>query len=193
VADAADEIAYLHHDLDDGLRAGILGEQDVVENLLWSRAASEVEARMPNAARREVRRSRVLTSLVNELITNLIETSAANLDASGVCCAQEVRSFADPLVTLSADLAEEKLVLKRFLLEHFYQHPRVRHMTRKAEGVVADLFGIYREDPELLPGWLQSRRREEGDARSVADYVAGMTDRFAWAEHRRLLNPYDPC
>jgi len=193
VADAADEIAYLHHDLDDGLRAGILTEPAVAESALWQRAVVEIEALGPLEERPEVRRSRLLTALVNDLITNLIETSAANLDASGVCCVDEVRSSAAPLVGLSEDFAHEKLALKRFLLESFYQHPRVRRMTRKAEGVVAELYRVYREDPGLLPAWLQPRRREEGDARAVADYVAGMTDRFAWAEHRRLSNPYDPC
>ena len=193
VADAADEIAYMHHDLDDGLRAGILTEPGVAENALWQRAVADVEARGPSEERPEVRRSRLLTSFVNDLITNLIETSAENLDASGVCCVDEVRSSAAPLVGLSEDFTRDKLALKRFLLECFYQHPRVRRMTRKAEGVVAELYRVYREDLALLPGWLQPRQRAEGDARAVADYVAGMTDRFAWAEHRRLLNPYDPC
>ncbi len=193
VADGADEIAYMHHDLDDGLRAGILSEEGVAENVLWQRAVGDVDARVPADVPAEVRRSRVLTSLINDLITNLIETSAANLDASGVCCVGEVRSCADPLVALSEDVAEEKLALKRFLLEHFYQHPRVRLMTRKAEAVIADLYGVYRENPALLPEWVQGRRRAEGDARAVADYVAGMTDRFAWAEHRRLLDPHEPC
>jgi len=191
VADAADEIAYVHHDLDDGLRAGILSEQDVAENVLWQRATAEVEARSPGGAGPAVLRARVLTSLVNDLVTNLIETSAANLDASGVCCVDEVRASANPLVALSPSVAEEKLVLKRFLLEHFYQHPRVHRMTQTAEGAIADLYRVYRADPDLLPEWLRGRRQGEGDARAVADYVAGMTDRFAWAEHRRLLDPHE--
>ena len=192
VADAADEVAYMHHDLDDGLRAGILTEQSVAENVLWQRAVADVEARIPADVTAEVRRSQVLTSLINDLITNLIETSAANLDASGVCCVDEVRGFENPLVALSEAVAEEKLALKRFLLERFYQHPRVLRMTQKAERAIADLYRIYREDPELLPDWLHGRRRDEGDARAVADYVAGMTDRFAWAEHRRLLEAHEP-
>ena len=187
VADAADEIAYMHHDLDDGLRAGILTEQGVDENVLWQRAAADVEAWIPAGVAASVRRSRVLTALINSLITNLIETSAAKLDGSGVCCVDEVRNGRDPLVARSEDVSTDKLALKRFLRERCYQHPRVEGMLRKAEVAIADLYRVYRDDPELLPEWLQGRRRDEGDARAVADYVAGMTDRFAWAEHDRLL------
>jgi dGTPase len=195
VADAADEIAYMHHDLDDGLRAGILSEADVGENALWQRAVDSVDRRLaavPEVSA-NVRRSRVLTAVVGALITDLIETSAARIEAAGVCCVDDVRGTEEPLVGLSEGLERDKLVLKRFLLERFYQHPRVRRMTRKAEGVIADLFRVYREEPDLLPPGAEVRREAEGDARAVADYVAGMTDRYAMAEHRRLLDPHEPC
>jgi dGTPase len=195
VADAADEIAYIHHDLDDGLRAEILVEEEVAGNGLWRRARDAVNQSLGanTDATLNVRRSRILTSVINELITDLIETTAARLEASGACCVDEVRASAQPLAALSDEVAEDKLVLKRFLLERFYQHPRVRHMTRKAEGVIADLYRVYRADPDLLPTWVVGRRQAEGDARAVADYVAGMTDRFAMAEHRRLLDPHVSC
>ena len=194
VADAADEIAYIHHDLDDGLRAEILREDSVAESAIWQRAREAVDARLEKSgdANPNVRLVRILTTIVNELISDLIETTAANLEASGVCCIAEVRASEQSLVFLSPVLEKEKLVLKRFLLEHFYQHPRVRHRTRKAEGVIAELYRVYRSDPDLLPDWTRSRRVAEGDARAVADYVAGMTDRYALAEHRRLLDPHEP-
>ena len=192
VADAADEIAYIHHDLDDGLRAEILTEVRVSESALWQRATRDVDARLPADLVETVRRTRTLTSLINELITDLIETSAARIDESRVCCAADVRSWEEPLITLSDGVSRDKLALKRLLLECFYQHPRVRRMTQKAEGVIEDLYRVYRDDADLLPSWLRERRDAEGDARAVADYVAGMTDRFAMAEHRRLLDPHEP-
>jgi dGTPase len=193
VADAADEIAYIHHDLDDGLRAGILREEEVAENAIWQRATAAVAERLDGTdTSSNVRLVRTLTAVVNELIGDLIEQTAANLELSGVCCIAEVRGFSEPLVGLSEGLAQEKLALKRFLLERFYQHPRVRHRTRKAEGVISELYDVYSADPELLPEWMRGRRAAEGDARAVADYVAGMTDRYALAEHRRLLDPHEP-
>jgi dGTPase len=200
VADAADEIAYIHHDLDDGLRAGVLNEEAVAEKVLWRRARDATDAWLgPTAGARglaganaDVRRSRILTAIINELITDLIEASAARLESSGICCVDEVRAAKRPLIELSEPTAADKLELKRFLLEHFYHHPRVRHRTRKAEGVIGDLFEIYRQHPELMPSPGRGRRDDEGPARAVADYVAGMTDRFAMAEHRRLLDPHEP-
>jgi dGTPase len=191
VADAADEIAYLHHDLDDGLRAGILTDEVVSESALWQRASRAADARLAGGASPNLRRVRVLTSLIDTLVTDLIETSAGRIDEAGVCCPDEVRACEEPLIGLRAELAREKLALKRLLHERFYQHPRVRRMTAKAETVLADLFRIYRREPDLLPDWLAGRRATEGDARAVADYVAGMTDRFAMSEHRRLLDPHE--
>lgn len=197
VANAADEIAYIHHDLDDGLRAGILDEAAVSENALWREARDAVDAqpiRRPASGDRpgdDVRRSRILTHVINHLIVDLVQASVARLEASGVCCVEEVRAWQTPLVGLSEPVAERKLALKRFLYERFYQHPRVRHRTRKAERVIGELFGVYREHPELMPS--PGRGDDEGLPRAVADYVAGMTDRFAIAEHRRLLDPHEPC
>jgi dGTPase len=152
-ADAADEIAYIHHDLDDGLRAGVLEESALEDDALWLQARRGVDARLARVpeASSNVRRSRILTALIDRLITELIETSAARIDASGVCCPGDVRDAEAPLIGLSESLAKQKLALKRFLFDHFYQHPRVRHRTRKAERVLSDLFRVYREDPELLP------------------------------------------
>ena len=192
-ADAADEIAYIHHDLDDGLRAGVLREAELEEADLWRRSREAALAAPDEVLPNEhVRRSRILTALVNTLITDLIESSAARLEASGVACPDEVRAWEGPLVALSDGLGREKLALKRFLAERFYQHPRVQSRTRKAEQVIADLFRTFREHPEWMPPVGRGRPGEEGPARAVADYVAGMTDRFAMAEHRRLLDPHAP-
>ena len=201
VANSADEISYIHHDLDDGLRAGILTEASLRDMCLWRRASEEADARLGSQAdvASAVRRAQILIALINDLVTDLIETCAANLESSKVRCVNDVRQQETPLVVFSPERGTEVLALKRLLLERFYQHPRVRHKTRKAEGIVADLFRTYREDPELLPESVRARdpiqgeAGPEGEARVIADYVAGMTDRFAVAEHRRLLDPHEPC
>jgi dGTPase len=201
VANSADEISYIHHDLDDGLRAGILTEAALSDTALWQSACAVADASLGARAQvpAAVRRSQILIALINGLVTDLIEASAANLESSNVQCVSDVRQQASPLVAFSPPRAPEVLALKRFLLERFYQHPRVRRMTRKAEGIVADLYRTYRQDLELLPEAVTARARvqgggvPEGEARAVADYVAGMTDRFALAEHRRLLDPHEPC
>jgi dGTPase len=94
-------------------------------------------------------------------------------------------------VAFSAARAPEVLALKRFLLERFYQHPQVLGRTRKAEQMVADLYRTYRGDSTQLPESVRERARGEGQPRAIADYVAGMTDRFAAAEHGRLLDPHE--
>jgi dGTPase len=103
----------------------------------------------------------------------------------------DVRAQESPLVAFSAARAPEVLALKRFLLERFYQHPQVLSRTRKAEQMVADLYRTYRADPTRLPESVRARARGEGQPRAIADYVAGMTDRFAAAEHGRLLDPHE--
>jgi dGTPase len=201
VANSADEVAYIHHDLDDGLRAGILTDAALRDMALWQSACDVADALLGSRAdvTPAVRRSQILIALINGLVTDLIETAAANLESSNVHCVNDVRQQSSPLVAFSSARAPEVLALKRFLLERFYQHPRVRRMSRKAEGVVADLYRTYRQDLEQLPEAVCARARvlgegdPEGEARAVADYVAGMTDRFALAEHRRLLDPHEPC
>ncbi len=96
------------------------------------------------------------------------------------------------IIVFSSDVEPQKRALKAYLLEHFYQHPRVLTMTRKAEWVIADLYRTYRENPALLPIRARERFDLDGQERVIADYVAGMTDRFAMDEHRKLLDPHEP-
>ncbi len=98
---------------------------------------------------------------------------------------ERVLGFSEPMAAAKAEL-------KAFLHEHLYHHPRVVRMTRKAEHVLGDLYRSYREDPRQLPGSVRQRFASEGEARAIADYIAGMTDRFALAEHRKLLDPHEP-
>lgn len=191
LADAADEIAYLHHDLDDGLRSGVLSTEMLAETSLWKRAEAQRRPTVASAAP-SVQRSQTIGTLGNALISDLIEQTSRRLDLDPPADLAELRSRPEPLVGLSAEMDDGKRELKSFLYENFYHHPRVQRRTHKAEWIVGDLFRTYRDHPKLLPAHVCARFGREGSARAIADYIAGMTDRFAMDEHRRLLDPHAP-
>jgi dGTPase len=184
VADAADEIAYTNHDLDDGLRSGLLSWEELEELELWRETRAAVTRRLAACSDR-VRRAQVIVGLIDRLVTDLIESSAARLEVSAVDSPDAVRAAPERLVGLSGELDKAVRELKQFLHHHFYLHPRVVETTDRAAAVLGDLFRLYRERPELLPEHVRQRCAADGEARAVADYVAGMTDRFAIEEHRR--------
>jgi len=191
LADLADEIAYTNHDLDDGLRSGLLGLGQLEAEPLWRETRADVRARMPGASER-VLRAQTIVALINRLVTDVIEASAVRLEAARPASADAVCALPRPLVGGSDELSTAARALKGFLFEHLYQHPRVLRMNRKAERILGDLYAIYRDEPRQLPRNVVDRFSEEGEARAIADYIAGMTDRFALAEHKKLLDPHEP-
>jgi dGTPase len=191
VADVSDETAYLNHDLDDGLRSGLLTLEMLREVSLWDRMRGEVEARIGEAPER-VLRAQTIRALIDLLVTDLLEATAARLEEAAPTSAAAVRRLPGHLVGYSKEMAPAQAELKRFLQEELYSHPRVVRMTRKAGRILSDLYRIYREEPRQLPAPVVARFGEEGEARAIADYIAGMTDRFALAEHRKLLDPHEP-
>lgn len=191
VADSADEIAYIHHDLDDGLRSGILSTPMLEGLALWKSAASR-SGRNDTSVSASVARSQTIGALGDTLISDLIEETARRLAVDPPESLAALRARPEPLVGFSPAIDAGKRELKEFLLENFYQHPRVLRRTRKAEWIVGDLFRTYREDPVLLPANVRARFAREGMPRAISDYIAGMTDRFAMDEHRRLLDPHAP-
>ena len=183
VADAADEIAYLSHDLDDALRAEVLNFKMIEELPLLGdivRRAGEEDAA-------SVRRSRIVRGMIDALVTDLLETSAGRIEADGLDSPGAVRRNAARAIGLSPEVDDARRRIKSFLFEHFYNHDSVLSRTRQAERVVEDLFRVFTEDPMGLPEGVRQRFEAEGEARAVADYVAGMTDRFALAEHRKFV------
>jgi dGTPase len=187
VSDLADEIAYLNHDLDDGLRSGLLTDALLDEVPLWRATRAEVIGHI-GAASESVLHAQTIVALINKLVTDVITASALRIEASGAQSADAVRALAAPLVGASGELAAEQRVLKRFLYERLYHHPRVIDSMRQAEGTLSALYRAYRSDSRRLPPQVTARFAEEGEARAIADYIAGMTDRFAVAEHERLAS-----
>ena len=185
VADLADEIAYVNHDLDDGLSSGILEFGMLDEFELWTAACAASEPGLAELGD-SMRRSQVVIALINGLVQNVIEACGRRLAEQRPGSVDEVRGYPDALVRFTDDVEKQKLQLKRFLFENFYNHPRVLTMTNQAEAVIGDLYRAYRKNLSLLPTDVRARLNEEPEARVTADYIAGMTDRFAMAEHEKL-------
>jgi dGTPase len=195
LANFADEIAYNNHDVDDGIRAGLITLEQLLEVPLFLEYHREVRAKYPTL---EGRRCvyEIVRRMINRLVTDLIDASAARLRESGVGSIAEVRSAPAPLIGFSDATRELNYALKTFLREHVYRHYKVRRMTSKARRVVRALFEVFFNDPTLMPeehqesgARLERTRGTAGRARAVADYIAGMTDRYAILEHRRLFDP----
>lgn len=185
IADASDEIAYLNHDLDDGLRSGLLTLAPLDGLELWRAARGEAERRQ-HAALESVARAQTVRALIDGLVTDWIEATAARLAASGVESADDVRASPGRLGGFSEGVERGRAELKDFLYRNLYHHPEVLRMTKQAERVLGDLFRGFRAEPSRLPEHVRARFTEDGEARVIADYVAGMTDRFALSEHKRL-------
>lgn len=186
LANLADEIAYNNHDIDDGLRSGLLTVEQLQEVRLYARHSAEVQQRFPGiAGRRAI--NETVRRMINALVVDLIATSKAHIEAAGVRSLDDVRN-APPLIAFSDAMRADAQELKRFLRKNLYQHYQVNRMTSKARRIVTDLFGIFLSSPQLLPPDYQvdgSNVLEQ--ARQVADYIAGMTDRYAMREYRRLF------
>jgi len=194
VANLADEIAYNNHDVDDGLRAGLLELEEMREVELFRRHHDEVLAAWPGLAARRVIHE-VVRRMIGAQVTDLVEATRARLEALAPASIAEVRGAEGPLVGFGSEARELHLEFKRFLHRRLYRHYRVHRMSRKAARIVGDLFACLIEDPRLLPpehqAWareLEVRDGEHGRARAVADYIAGMTDRYAILEHGRLFD-----
>ncbi|UCE86801.1 MAG: deoxyguanosinetriphosphate triphosphohydrolase [Deltaproteobacteria bacterium] len=192
LADVSDEIAYTSHDLDDGLRSGLLGMEQLDTEPYWRALRADARRRLGPVSD-SVLNAQTVLALLNQLVTDLVEATAERLTAAGLRSAEEVRNARRRFVRFSKEMERRFLHLKRFLRKNLYHHPEVTRMSREAERVVADLYRIYSEDPARLPPQVPDRFDTDGRARAIADYIAGMTDRFALAEHRRLRDSDAPA
>ncbi|MEK6750375.1 MAG: deoxyguanosinetriphosphate triphosphohydrolase [Pseudomonadota bacterium] len=197
LANLADEIAYNNHDIDDGLRAGLLSLDQLRAVEVFRVQHDAVIQRYPGLNERRVIHE-VVRRMINQQVTDLIEHSRATLEHSSVKNVDEVRAQAGPLLGFSQAMSAMNLELKRFLRQELYAHYRVYRMSDKAKRILTALFEAFMHDPKLLPPEHAQKaatgEREDGlpgRARAVADYVAGMTDRYAIREYRRLFEPLE--
>jgi len=190
ICNLADEIAYNNHDVDDGLRSGLLTLEQLEGVSLFARHAAEADAEFPQiTGRRRVHET--IRRMIGALVTDLLAESARRIAAAAPRTLAEVRA-APPLIAFTESMQAENRALKGFLHQHLYQHFQVLRMTVKARRIIHDLFGAFVADPRLLPPQYQQLAETEGIARVTADYIAGMTDRYSVKEHRRLFSVGEP-
>jgi len=195
VAAISDDIAYNNHDIDDGLRAGLFALRDLADVPLAGAVLREV-ARLhpgldePRLIHEAIRR------LIDHMVSDLIGESRRRLGEARVRTAADIRALSAPVIAFSAPLLAEAKGLRAFLFERMYRHYRVNRMASKARRVVQELFSLLLAEPECLPTEWRILAAGEGTAKTarlVADYIAGMTDRYALDEHRRLYDRYAPA
>jgi dGTPase len=184
ITNLADEIAYNNHDVDDGLRSGLITLEQLVEVKLFVSHLDKVHATYPNL---EPRRAihETIRSMINTLVVDMIQQTEKNIQAANLKSLDDVRA-APTLAAFSSALLEQQRELKSFLHTHLYRHYRVMRMSTKAQRIIKELFMAFISDSRLLPKQYQ-RQAQVDQARAVADYVAGMTDRYAIKEYRRLF------
>ncbi|GAA4032353.1 deoxyguanosinetriphosphate triphosphohydrolase [Actimicrobium antarcticum] len=186
LANLADEIAYNNHDIDDGLRSGLLSVAQLDEVDLYAQHRHDVEVIYPGiSGRRAI--SETIRRMINALIVDLIAASQERIRQADLRSLDDVRN-APPLITFSPAMQHQATLLKQFLRENLYRHYLVNRMTSKARRTITDLFNVFIGEPSLLPPDYQSQKGDDAaQVRKVADYIAGMTDRYAIREHRRIF------
>lgn len=192
ISNIADEIAYNNHDVDDGLRAGLLTVEQLLECELFRDAYEIVVKKHPALQERQVIHE-VVRRMINRLVCDLIRVSEKNITSLAPGTVEDIRNSTDTLVSLGDDTLEPNRELKSFLRKNLYQHYHVHRMTYKARQIIRSLFDAFASDTRLLPHDVQSRiegiDEKAGINRLIADYIAGMTDRFAISEYERVISP----
>ena len=190
IANVADELAYTAHDLDDGLRSGLIAPLDLRDVVLWN----ELTASMgldPCAELGKVARHRLIRALIGWGVTDVVQTTTQRLTEEGIDSVDKLRAQDRPIIGFSDKGSARHSELKSFLYRQLYRHWRVMRMTAKARRVLEAIFGAYVEEPAQLPDSVQARiaTSDEPLERLICDYMAGMTDRFALDEYARLFDP----
>jgi dGTPase len=189
IANVADELAYTTHDLDDGLRSGMITPHMLNGIALWEILRESQP--WSGAALEDMDRHRMIRQLVGLMVTDMVEATDARLKESRAKSALDLQKLKHNVVGYSEDVQRRNRELKDFLYRNLYRHHRVVRMQVKAERLMSDLFGAYRTEPSMLPGQIQRHIDKRGLERAICDYIAGMTDRYAIEEHQKLFNPLE--
>jgi len=187
IANVADEMAYTSHDLDDGLRSGMITPAQLDGIAIWE-IVNESIGRRKTDTMDDLTRHQIIRRLINFEVTDLIQSVDRYLRKSGVKSPEELQRLPYNVVGFSEDMHRRNRELKDFLFKNLYRHYRVVRMAAKAEKIINDLFIAYQKSPTMLPEGIQASIPEEGVERTICDYIAGMTDRFAIDEHKRLFD-----
>lgn len=191
VVNLADEITYSCHDVDDGLASGIIREDQLEDVSIWKRLMDRVRKDYPDAGNK-MRRHIMVRTLINEMVTDLLDQSLSNIADSSPQNADDVRNNPKPLLEFSASMEMESKKLNQFLHHNMYRHSKMMRMAEKAKRIIAAIFDTYMNNPHALPPHVEALLDKEPAYQVVADYIAGMTDRFAAAEYAKLIDPGEP-
>lgn len=198
VVDVADSLAYLSHDIDDGLTSGCITEDDLKKNKLWKRAYQKIDASLSNKDK-EVFKYQIVKALIDMQMRDLLACSNQKLGKLGFTSSEEVKKYTKlhpkkVVIGFSSGMASERKALQKLLFDKFYNHCRVLRMTNKAKRIITDLFNVYKKDTKQIPEEVCPRSRNfEGNRKYqiICNCIASMTDRFAIDEHKKLFDPYE--
>ncbi|HUA33123.1 MAG TPA: deoxyguanosinetriphosphate triphosphohydrolase [Candidatus Binataceae bacterium] len=190
IVDLADEIAYLAHDVDDGVKAQMLTADDLSRSALYREAAEAAREATPGAEPRVLRYQTVIR-MIDAMSTDLMRAIADEIEHAAIGSLEDIRKAGRAIATFSPVMTPKVAELKQIMAERLYRHYRVSRMTEKAARVLAQLFNAYMAEPRQMPAHVLERAERDGEtvARAVADYIAGMTDRFALDEYGKLFDP----
>ena len=187
IANAADELAYSAHDLDDGLRSALITPEQLDGLALWETLLERLDLEPSRLS--ELNRHRIIRRLIGLEVSDLIGETSDQIERSGIETTEDIQLHSSNIVGFSVAMQEMNRELKSFLYQNLYRHPRVYRMQIKAERMLQNLFESYTQNPEILPREVQARAHHGDFYRVVTDYLAGMTDRFALQDHARLFDP----
>lgn len=190
IVDIADEIAYDNHDLDDGLTSGLLKEADLEQLEIWGVVCREISRKYTGLSA-EKKKYQVIRTLINMQVTDLIRETESRIAQMGLKSPQDVKRKKDKIVSFSRQMQEYRKPLRDLLAAKLYRHYRVIRMADKAKRFIKDLFQVYVDRPEALPEKVQARIAVDGVRKGICDYIAGMTDRKALDEYKKLFDPYE--
>ena len=187
IANIADELAYTSHDLDDGLRSGMITPAMLEGITLWEIILESIEARTNPFD--DLIRHRLIRRLIGLAVSDMVKYTTQRLNESGVQSVEEVQTLDYNVASFSDDMRRRNRELKDFLYNNLYRHPRVLRMQAKAERVIREIFVAYEQEPAMMPNHIQKQIAPVGLERTICDYIAGMTDRYAIEEHTKLYDP----
>ena len=189
VVDIADEIAYDNHDLDDGITSGLLKESELEKLPIWKNIWLDISKKYATI---DINRKKylIIRSLINMQVTDLIRETEKRIQRHKLKSPADVKKAREKIVSFSKEMILLRKPLREFLMEKLYRHYRVIRMSNKAKLFIQELFKYYVDKPEALPTQMQKKIGKDGVRRVVCDYIAGMTDRYALDEYKKLFDPY---
>ncbi len=190
VVDIADEIAYDNHDLDDGLTSGLIDESDLRKMPIWTNILCQTGKKYAKIDV-EKRKYLIIRSLINAQVTDIINQTEKNILSAKICSQEDVKKLKGKVVDFSRRMSGLRKPLREFLVEKLYRHYRVIRMSSKAKRFIKELFNHYTANPDQLPQGVAKRLKSEPTKQVVCDYIAGMTDRYALDEYKKLFDPYE--